>query len=96
MSWEDGRRWGATCVSYQNVKTLQQKNTRTGESLSGAYLWARFLNDEDSMVYFSQKNQWATYQRDEILEVLKKTNRANWGYDLQDNWGLVFDLEAMI
>lgn len=48
------------------------------------------------MVYFSQKNQWATYQRDEILEVLKKTNRANWGYDLQDNWGLVFDLEAMI
>lgn len=48
------------------------------------------------MVYFSQKNQWATHQRDEILEVLKKTNRANWGYDLQDNWGLVFDLEAMI
>ena len=43
MNWEDGRRWGATCVSYQNVKTLQQKNTRTGESLSGAYLWARFL-----------------------------------------------------
>lgn len=43
-----------------------------------------------------KKNQWATHQRDEILAVLKKTNRANWGYDLQDNWGLVFDLEAMM
>jgi hypothetical protein len=43
VSREDGRRWGATFVSYQNVKTLQEKNQRTGESLSGAYLWTRFM-----------------------------------------------------
>ena len=38
---EDGSRWRATFISYQNVQTLTEKNKRTGENLSGAYFWVR-------------------------------------------------------
>jgi hypothetical protein len=46
----DGSRWIATFVSYQNVRTLAAKNRRSGENLSGAYLWIRdmILIDEVS------------------------------------------------
>jgi len=39
VAWKDGSRWSATFVAYQHIKTLTEKNKRTGECLSGAYLW---------------------------------------------------------
>ena len=41
VTWKDGSRWGATFVAYQHIQTLTEKNKRTGECLSGAYLWMR-------------------------------------------------------
>ena len=40
---DDGSRWAATLHSYQNVKTLIDKNRVTGECLSGSYLWSRHM-----------------------------------------------------
>ncbi|MGB8344289.1 MAG: hypothetical protein WCD86_05365 [Ktedonobacteraceae bacterium] len=40
VTYEDGSRWAATFVSYQNVQTLREKNQKSGESLSGSYFWA--------------------------------------------------------
>jgi hypothetical protein len=36
----DGRRFGATFFTLQNVKRLFEKNRATGECLGGLYLWA--------------------------------------------------------
>ena len=35
----NGERWEATFVTYENVKTLTEKNRATGENLSGTYFW---------------------------------------------------------
>lgn len=50
VTWEDGSRWIASFISYQHVKTLTEKNKRTGENLSGAYFWMSdmFLVDQVS------------------------------------------------
>ncbi len=39
VTWDDGSRWLASFISYQNVQTLTEKNKKTGECLSGAYFW---------------------------------------------------------
>ena len=39
VTFVNGERWGATFVSYENVRTLTEKNRTTGENLSGAYFW---------------------------------------------------------
>jgi hypothetical protein len=39
ITFADGTRWGATFFSYANIATLAEKNRRTGENLSGKYLW---------------------------------------------------------
>jgi hypothetical protein len=36
----DGRRFGATFFTLQNVQRLFEKNRATGECLGGLYLWA--------------------------------------------------------
>lgn len=36
----DGSRWTAMFFSYRNIETLFQKNSRTGECLSGKYFWS--------------------------------------------------------
>jgi hypothetical protein len=36
----DGKKYIATFFTYHNVKTLTEKNKRTGEQLSGKYFWA--------------------------------------------------------
>lgn len=36
----DGSRWVASFFSYQNIVSLTRKNERTGECLSGEYLWS--------------------------------------------------------
>jgi hypothetical protein len=36
----DGRRFGATFFTLQNVRQLFEKNRATGECLGGLYLWA--------------------------------------------------------
>ena len=38
VTLEDGSRWAAFFATYQNIKTLAEKNRRTGEQLSGRYL----------------------------------------------------------
>ena len=38
VTLEDGSRWAALFSTYQNIKTLAEKNRRTGECLSGQYL----------------------------------------------------------
>jgi hypothetical protein len=40
ITFADGTRWGATFFSYANIAALTEKNRRTGENLSGKYLWA--------------------------------------------------------
>lgn len=39
VTFADRSRWVATCYTYANVTTLADKNRRTGEKMSGAYLW---------------------------------------------------------
>lgn len=50
VTWKDGGRWIATFISYQHVKTLTEKNRRSGENIAGTYLWIRdmILIDETS------------------------------------------------
>jgi hypothetical protein len=36
----DGRRFGATYFTLQNIQRLFEKNRSTGECLNGLYLWA--------------------------------------------------------
>ncbi|MCI9158614.1 MAG: hypothetical protein HFF55_06395 [Lawsonibacter sp.] len=38
VTLEDGSRWAALFATYQNIKTLAEKNRQTGECLSGRYL----------------------------------------------------------
>ncbi|GCE28341.1 hypothetical protein KDA_38250 [Dictyobacter alpinus] len=40
VTYQDGRRWVATFLTYQNIATLTEKNKKTGECFSGAYFWA--------------------------------------------------------
>jgi hypothetical protein len=40
VTFDDGRRWGATFLSYANIRTLTAKNRQTGECLAGAYFWS--------------------------------------------------------
>ena len=39
VTFTNKERWEATFVTYENVKTLTEKNRATGENLSGAYFW---------------------------------------------------------
>jgi hypothetical protein len=39
VTFTDGRRWGATFVSYANVATEVARWKQTGECLHGAYFW---------------------------------------------------------
>ncbi|AYK08760.1 hypothetical protein [Brevibacillus laterosporus] len=39
VTLSDNSKWVATFFTYENIKTLQQKNKKTGENLKGAYLW---------------------------------------------------------
>ncbi len=39
VTLSNGERWVATCISYENVRTLTEKNRKTGENLAGAYFW---------------------------------------------------------
>lgn len=36
---DDGTRWIATFVSYRNIETLRERYQKTGECLSGLYIW---------------------------------------------------------
>lgn len=36
----DGRRFGATFFTLQNIKTLMERHSRTGENAGGTYFWA--------------------------------------------------------
>ncbi len=40
VTFSDGKKYVATFFTYDNVKTLTEKNKRTGELLSGKYFWA--------------------------------------------------------
>lgn len=40
VTLSDNRKYVATFFTYDNVKTLTEKNKRTGELLSGKYFWA--------------------------------------------------------
>ena len=40
VTFEDGRRWVATFLTYANIASLTEKNKRTGECLSGQWFWA--------------------------------------------------------
>jgi hypothetical protein len=40
VTFADGKRSVATFFTYENVRTLTEKNKRTGELLSGKYFWA--------------------------------------------------------
>jgi hypothetical protein len=37
----DGSRQIATFISYEYIRTLTDRNRRSGENISGAYLWVR-------------------------------------------------------
>jgi len=52
----DGSRWVASFFSYKNIQTLTQKNTRTGECLSGANFWSSdmFLMDKVSRQHIEE------------------------------------------
>ena len=39
IEWENGERWVASFMTYKHVKTITEKNKKTGECLSGAYFW---------------------------------------------------------
>lgn len=64
VTWEDGSRWVATFFSYNNVKTLIEKNKKTSECLSGAYFWA------SNMILADQVSRQRIEQ---IIEELLKT-----------------------
>ena len=40
VTFSDDTKYIATFLTYDNVKTLTEKNKRTGELLSGKYFWA--------------------------------------------------------
>ena len=40
VSFREGAEWTATFFTYNNIKTLAEKNKRTGECLQGTYFWA--------------------------------------------------------
>jgi len=40
VTFSDEKKYVATFFTYDNVKTLTEKNKRTGELLSGKYFWA--------------------------------------------------------
>jgi hypothetical protein len=40
LTFSDNTKYGATFFTYDNVKTLTEKNKMTGELLSGKYFWA--------------------------------------------------------
>jgi hypothetical protein len=40
VSFEKSGEWVATFVTYDNVKTLANKNRHSGECLNGRYFWA--------------------------------------------------------
>jgi len=40
VTLEDGSRWVATFFSYANIRSLAEKNKRTGECLGGRYFYA--------------------------------------------------------
>lgn len=41
VTCEDGSRRIATFISYKHIRTLTERNRRSGENISGAYLWMR-------------------------------------------------------
>jgi hypothetical protein len=41
--WDNGSRWFASFISYQNVATLTEKNKKTGENISGTYFWVSHM-----------------------------------------------------
>ena len=40
VTFENGDKWVATFFTYQNIKSLVEKNKVSGECLAGKYLWA--------------------------------------------------------
>jgi hypothetical protein len=40
VTFSDDKKYVATFFTYDNVKTLTEKNKKTGELLSGKYFWA--------------------------------------------------------
>ena len=40
VTLSDDKRYVATFFTYDNIRTLTEKNKRTGECLSGKYFWA--------------------------------------------------------
>jgi hypothetical protein len=40
VTFSDDKKYVATFFTYDNVKTLTEKNKRTGELLGGKYFWA--------------------------------------------------------
>jgi hypothetical protein len=43
VTFSDGKRFVGSLFTYDNIKTLTEKNRRTGELLSGKYFWASDL-----------------------------------------------------
>lgn len=39
ITWEDGTRSVATFLTYKHIQTLIAKYKKTGDNLSGAYIW---------------------------------------------------------
>lgn len=40
VKFKDGSRWVASFFTYTNIKTLVEKNKKTGECMNGKYFWA--------------------------------------------------------
>ena len=40
VTFSDGRRFGATFFTLENIETLFRKNRKTGECAAGLYFWA--------------------------------------------------------
>jgi hypothetical protein len=49
VTFTDGQRYVATFFTYDNIKTLTEKNKRTGEQLNGTYFWASDMILVDSV-----------------------------------------------
>jgi hypothetical protein len=41
VRFDDGSRYAATCFTLNNLRSLFEKNQRTGECKGGLYLWAK-------------------------------------------------------
>lgn len=41
VTFSDRAQWTAHFFTYKNIQSLQEKNKKTGECMSGTYFWAR-------------------------------------------------------